>query len=816
VSATSVGAISVEMTADPKPAAAAFDKVNEKLDAFATRTSRAADAAAKVVSRVDELRTKQEQLTKAISAAERATDRDEETLAALRAELERTRGATERLTGAQQVNSEQAGVVHRRFDALRTSADRLDDRMGKLQTATGGISSAFGAAGGPIGDMIGAVSDLAMTFAAGGPLMAGLAVVGGGLALLGKAWADSAEAAKAAAKESLTALTSMVDQVTKANASLDQQHKENQINAFVAGLDMQQEAVVRGFLEIGDAMDALRKFESDFGLAAANPFSLIAGNQPMTRDPQRAPKVIVAGSIGDPSFAVFADKTEQLYGLLQDAVRKTAQTASSGVEAAGDPQELERAEEIRAANDQASRDLVYAIGFDAATMAAVGQNTAAFILAAQNNGKIGSEFPDPGESAFELPAEGLKLELDSQMAMPALGRLQLDSLEPALDGVIAPFKAVAPAFEGLGDKLEAGQQGLVNFGQRLGESTASTTAFGEALLSVDGVLNSMLAKAGRSPGDAARFVGSSIGGAALGGIFGQVAGAVVDGVEQAMGVAVEALASIVGDERFATALDAVDGRMLVIGILLSGFTFGISGVVAFGVAATQVASSLATQTESFERFQGAMSVVVDRVILAFEPLFQGMLWLVGVFDVVADVMMPFIDSFASSDMGELLFRVVQPMLWAFAGAAWAAGMIGNAFLTAGSFLVGLIPGQGEFAESLRRLRVDTDALGEAWTAAGELTYEQAQANGEAAAATWDLAEASRDAARSMTNIPSWYRVPLAEYRAAGRQSALREAAGISIYGPININGGSSLQDALRQEMRRRGVPFPPRRDDEAN
>jgi hypothetical protein len=182
----SVGTISVAFTGDTSKVDAAFAKMKASLGGVsaATEKMRAALGATKYAAA---------DVGAAGDAMKRAGDKGAAALGKLTPAAER---ATAKLA------------------SLRDHAGALDDKTGKLQNAIGGLSSAFGVAGGRVGDMVGGVADLAMSFSAGGPLMVALLAVGVAVAAVVGHFTDIDKAAKKAADEAAKNLQHLKQEVS--------------------------------------------------------------------------------------------------------------------------------------------------------------------------------------------------------------------------------------------------------------------------------------------------------------------------------------------------------------------------------------------------------------------------------------------------------------------------------------------------------------------------------------------------------------------------------------------------------------------------
>ena len=659
-----------------------------------------------------------------------------------------------------------AQAAQSKLASLQASAQSAAPKLSATAAAVSGVSAAMGTVGGKIGGIVQGLAAYAMAFAVGGPLIAG--IVGLGVVLstvigyfgeLDAAAKDASDKAAAHIRTLKDEVKSLADELRRLKVGVDRAALEVQgakvesaaaaaapALARVGGREKFDRLVTyeRGGVDL-DPIMALTKEEWTALKVAVNDFDVEVDKLALVIARQAEEK-----EQRDEGFVV--DQANLAEARLQTE-RSTAKTAATA--------DADRVAEVNGANESRTRDSVSAVGVDSTAMAALGFGAAAFVLGA--------------------------LARDA----PGIERAATDAAEKELaDEIYKEIDGLADA-HGARNELIGAQEDLA---ARLKATEVSATD----------VIGSTLGGAtGTSASGAASFVGSAIGGAGVGAI----ASAVVDGIEQAMAKALDGIAKIVGDDRVASALGGIDTQMLVIGTLMGVMTFGISAIVVFGLAAMQVAGSLAQNTESFKRFQGAMTIVVDRLISALEPLFQGMLWAVGVFDVLADVMLPFIDAFAGSDIGELLFGAVQPVIVSLSTLALVVGVVVNTLLGLAAYGVGLIPGQAAKAEKLLAMQIDTDALGAARERAMAMTYASATADGEAAAAAFDLADALDGAS---TNIPTGYRVPFYEAEASdgqGNGGASRIRANtMTITGPVYVTAKSAdLMGEIRANvMRSRG------------
>lgn len=691
-------------------------------------------------------------------------------------------GAARKGSAAMPKLTAEAERAQTKLASLRQRADELDNRMGKLQTAVGGLSGAFGGAGGAVGALIGGVADLAMSFAAGGPLMAGLALVGAGIAGIGSAWEKSAAQAKEAARESMKAISSLVDELTKANAELDKRQREAQISAFTAGLSPAQTAVVRGAIDTDDALKALRAFEADFGLAEANPFSL-SGPQEMTRDPLRAPKVVVAGHLGDPQFNLYADKLQEAYRLLQERVAREASAADANVLA-------ERAE--AAANRPPPEGTPFP--------------------------QLRLQSPFDVESGFQLQSKWLQQTAEETGA--------------ALDVVVEPLGELGESLLVLDHSAWGADAGVFRLGASLGvaeeatdllvaatdHAARSSSALAKSLssgLSFDDVLDRGGESALRSAmaGDAAG-VGAALGAAAgipMAGVIAQVLADAVGAVTAGFTRVVDRVLSSNGGAALSDAgnvlksaapLTSVTGPLLYLPILVSAIL------------------TASTHTQRFAQFAEVAGKGLDLIVEPLGFIWQQLLPLAGGLVLFAQAVQPITTSIISLMPLE---TVGMTLFLAFGSIATAAlfAASGLAIMQRETYKVAeaLFP-DDQFADQIEAADTMADATWEAAERVGNTSWEDARL-----AATDVLTGLSQgidevfDVAE--TNIPQGYRVPYYDAEVpngAGGGAGNNNSTTINIRNFTMTLAKAKMAEALREEMlqlRGRSV-FQPGGDDDTN
>jgi hypothetical protein len=358
-------------------------------------------------------------------------------------------------------------------------------------------------------------------------------------------------------------------------------------------------------------------------------------------------------------------------------------------------------------------------------------------------------------------------------------------------------------------------------------------------------------------------LGNAIGMAAGGPMGGQIADAVMGALSGIVETMITTITALVGDERFASAFSetmssaggaitaALVGTIAALPAILVGVILGpwvallaaataivwvpllalnlavlavvgaFAGMLAVLVAMPALAvglpifaANLSTSTQSFARFQAAMSVVVDKMVAALEPFWEGMLWVVGVFDVVASIVEPFLASFAGSDaMASLLFDAVKLMVVAFGTAALGAGYLTNLLIGFAMVIGPMIGLSEEQTAAIGASTVNIRRLREAVDEAASMSFESATRAGEAAAAETDeppepppdpgdLGAGGGDTGLQLTNVPSGFKALNAIYEAADAEDRSGDGGnGLEFNRDpgfvVNIENWNSRGDAAR-------------------
>jgi hypothetical protein len=130
---------------------------------------------------------------------------------------------------------------------------------------------------------------------------------------------------------------------------------------------------------------------------------------------------------------------------------------------------------------------------------------------------------------------------------------------------------------------------------------------------------------------------------------------------------------------------------LVAGAALGVFA-GVALLATGALGAVAAFIHLATQTESFKKFQAAMAASVGRLVTALEPVMRNLLPLAGLFDGLISVILPLAAAFAANQEASRI---------AFEAAKWLAVAVGAAALAVGVFASGVLAGVIFFAKAVQ-------------------------------------------------------------------------------------------------------------------
>jgi len=336
-------------------------------------------------------------------------------------------------------------------------------------------------------------------------------------------------------------------------------------------------------------------------------------------------------------------------------------------------------------------------------------------------------------------------------------------------------------------------------------------------------------------------IGAAFGSPQVGAMIGQAADDMMAEIENK----ITGFFDLIPDERFSAAANSAFDAFKDIGKVLLQLPFPLQMVVGLFLAIVGPLGAffgvLSTQTESFKRWSSAFSESIDRVVLALEPIFQKLMFLPGLFDVLMRALITLIPSeealsvvashlfsvfkwlaLATLGFGIALASLVKASLWVSEKIvdATAAGM--NLFLLAIettaralAFFLGKIPGMGGFAaaaivaaegvEDHRRgvqeergdfstfvegVSPDLAALVGLFNEVYHSTEEGMSAFGEGLASA---ADSANELAESLVNVPQGFKVALERFRAistgeGGTITAGGDNATASIAGEVAAGG----------------------------
>lgn len=394
----------------------------------------------------------------------------------------------------------------------------------------------------------------------------------------------------------------------------------------------------------------------------------------------------------------------------------------------------------------------------------------------------------------------------------------------------------------------AASDGIIQaaFGGNLGLSTVGT-AIGVAaggpmgamvFSALEGVFNSFLSGLSSLFKD---FFGddrlSGLGGGAANGLAAGGSAALVGMVGASMAASAALLATIFSP--FLIVLSPLIATIIALNALL------IVGVVAVGAFVAVLAAipmliggvfglmgvfyDLSKSTKSYERFQGAVTVVMDKLVKVLEPFWGSMLSLVGLLDLFMAVLAPFADTFASMgpQIAEMLFPVIKGLALGLATLAFVVGLTQNAL---GDFVtgVGRFLQNDDLIELGKDMKVNTAALASAIMDLAETDFDEASARGELIAQIWDEQQSRKKLNDELNNAPSWFKIAQFRFNAArpvspmlGTQTSVTQSNGggggehWTIQGDVNVYAdqpGDSVLDKVKDDLKKkraqlRGNPF---------
>lgn len=200
---------------------------------------------------LERLRAKADQLDSALKDQGLTATLTAAQMDKLRAEYDATQSSIEKATHG--------------TDKFREVTDKLDDRLGKTQTAISGITSALGGQGAVISDVVGGLSDFAMNLATGGPIMAAVATLGAGVAYVVTSIQNEVKAAAAAADVQIAKLEAARDAAIEISDELEAARTGKSVESIKAAraevtarfdVDAAKNALADGIKKLGTSVPA--------------------------------------------------------------------------------------------------------------------------------------------------------------------------------------------------------------------------------------------------------------------------------------------------------------------------------------------------------------------------------------------------------------------------------------------------------------------------------------------------------------------------------------------------------------------------------
>lgn len=675
--------------------------------------------------------------------------------------------SSQKIKQSNKAADEAAGALQR----LHGNARSVGEQVSKIGAVTGGMGAAFSSAVPQMQGAVSAAAGLAQAFATGGPLLAGIALVGTAVGVfvsklsamrkeadkVAKAFDDIAEAKTAAAGR---ALDELVEQ--------ERLIRTLQLQVLSSPKDYSKVATQQSIANKSEDLDQKRKelagIRSEIAGIEASAARI---SDAAARDALRAGVVLKAGAM-----ALTPDETRNL-ATLREAERKAED------EIRRESKKISNLELINALEEQKA---------DNAERYAKAQAEAEKALersAKRSNARTIAELTPMQQVAFDagniemlnvlLGEGGTALE---RFAM-SLGGDPLSVLKQLLDA--------KDASDGLADSLPKVSKTLreiMDEADQRAVKNAANAADGIGAIGSGAVGTLALTTAGTIAGDSIAGPPGAMVGQALGGLLGPLA------------------------DKLAASMGVLDPLMQALGTVVSGLApiFGLLGGMIRSLV-VPVLDLLAPVVLAVSQACAAFGVPLLRIAQVLLPFFATQIAiLVPIVELLSDVfvaLVEFIDTYVFMPIATAAVELYNAIVNAVNGiVAGINGFLGAVGLAAISF--GYLD-RMERPESMLDMGVSQQALIDGLD---------------------DNTDALRDFSRSLTNLPSGYRYALTEYRSedangfGGNRREMSRGGGIVINGPVNVMArDANVLEAIRRNMRERGVPFggpiasaPPRRN----
>lgn len=767
------GSVYVVLSGESASLERAMTAAEQKLLAMEQRCAKAGAAVAAVSNRVDELRDKQALLTKALADGANEAQRDEAKMEALRQELDATTASLTRMTTAQ---SKGGGGLK-----------AFEERMGKASGALAAMSSALGSGESQTAKWGQAMVGIAGAFAAGGPVGAGIAAGAAAIEYLTSKMAASEKAA-AELEAQFNGIVDAARAVRDATAAKTVGMDRDIVTANVvstAGGDREAqifEARQRLAFELEDSGRRVQKIQS--ALLAQQSSMVGLEGEKLVKAQALEQAMQAELSIGQQNTAELGKQFAKIPDLVDAHMKiaKAAEARARAEEAAAralDRQFLHLVKGTPPVNMRGVMSATSAAGV-AGAVGSAGGNTE-FIEAQLMNEPEG----DPNRfTPAPPPAVSSVAPFISQARIAGLS---LDALADAANNNTGAFADLEQQIKE--DKKAA---------QKQWDATAEGAAGAAASGNLSGAGSMIGSAAGTVVGNViAPGIGGAIGGG-LGSALGGMLGGLLETLMESLGVLTpvfDALALIVG---------ALAPVFEVVGVLLDA----VSGVI---VALVPTIAALAEPV-------AALLLVAVRLVQAFLPFLSILLLSVGGLIAFLEVI--------TAGVQWLDTNFFRPLS---SGVAWVYNGFVDFYNGIINFIRGLeIAGQRPFEDfgvlmDHMETKVD-DTIGGFATGIDGIRDKLNPPEPPP-----PEPEPKGGSNSSSTNVPSWFRAPLAEYRAAGGTGgqggsgggSASNAGGIAINGPVTfVMPNADIAAAVRKGLvKMRGVAVGgPRRsnDDDSN
>lgn len=408
-----------------------------------------------------------------------------------------------------------------------TVNESMKQTQGQVVKVAGSFNMLAGVmgGGGTLGKAAMGLSATMGAFAVGGPIAVGIAGLGLVVGEITKRWEEAHVAAVEAAKGIRKATDESLGKMREKVTGLREDIADLQMQGFLAGLDKETQAAVKGITDVASAMKALRDFEERHGVAASNQSGLLAGDQSMFPALGRTRRDTRTGSVAEALAGTQQGQTRALTAGFGEQFDKEADALQATYKAL---QEIVRLQEQRAAAAKAAAAADKAV-VDAAAAGKAGDKEAALIKAASGRPAEPAAFAaerERHEQALEWVKQNERIVAGMREEEEARSRHRQALMDAAQveddlrNARLAAEQRGREAFADMVSQVQAARQAMQDFaGQQM-------AAAGMAAL--NGNLGANFG--GMALGAAGSLVGGALipgGGAALGGMAGGALGELV-------------------------------------------------------------------------------------------------------------------------------------------------------------------------------------------------------------------------------------------------------------------------------------------------